>query len=148
MTATVVILIVEMVCEIIDATLLLKAQKGQHLWGFSLLKLQRPWCTMIFGTATWLAMIAIGVLRGKDEALPVNTRMVEIGGLVGGSCKINLYGNALRGAIIAWSDGAFQAWGSTYDGAGLLQFTYKTSQTHICRANVRAMSMQTSISLS
>lgn len=75
---------------------------------------------MVFGTAVWFVMIGIGVSRGKSGALPVNRVVVEIGGLGYIPCRITLYGNALRGAIITWSDGAFQAWGSNYDGAGLL----------------------------
>lgn len=116
LTATVIILIVEIILEIVDATLLIMAQKDQQVWCLPWLKVKRPWCTMLFGTGIWVAMIAIGVIRGQTEALPVNGPVVEMGGVVGGPCHVTLYGNALRGAMIAWSDGAFQAWDSAYRG--------------------------------
>ena len=111
---TMTVLVLEFAFEILDAALLIMARSDMKLWGP--LKLQRPWFTMICGISVWVTLIAIGVTRGKNTALPVPAGWIGLNGKVEGICKTALYGSGLRGATIAWSDGAFKALGSSYEG--------------------------------
>jgi hypothetical protein len=112
--ATMTILIIEFVFEMLDAALLLVANSDRRLWGP--FKLKRPWFTIVCGLGVWFAMIGIGVSRGRNAALPVPAGWVGLTGVVEGTCKTVINGAGLRGAIIGWSDGAFKALGSSYEG--------------------------------
>lgn len=111
--ATLTVLVIEFVLEILDATLLLMT--GTDAKVLKSVKLKRPWFTMFFGIGIWLALIGIGVSRGKNGALPLTEGYHVLTG-VGEPCKASLHAAGLRGAIIAWSDGAFSAFGTAYIG--------------------------------
>lgn len=115
LNATLTVLVIELVLEILDGALLLMAKTDAKL--LKSVKLKRPWFTMFFGIGVWLALIGIGVAREENGALPLNGNHVVLSGGAEATCQTVLYSAGLRGAIIAWSDGAFSSFGSVYEGS-------------------------------
>ena len=108
---TMLVLIIEIVIEIVDAIILIKADE-RTLWKD--IKKKRPWCTMIFGIGVMASFIALGVYQSTYFPLPGN--QVAIIGLAEGTCTSTLYYGGLRGSIIAWIDGLFGRFALMYYG--------------------------------
>ena len=73
--ATMTVVALEFVCEIMDAALLKTARSDTKLWGP--FKLKMPWAAVII-------VIRVGVASGRNSALPVPAGWVGLNGKVDG----------------------------------------------------------------
>ena len=113
--ATVAGISISLVLETIDVVVLAKVSSGDRWRG---VKMRRPWCTMIAGVATLFLLLLFGALYG-DMMPPGITSKVWVVRQEGADVGVYegwLGPAGLRGAIIGWSDGVFDAWGGTYSG--------------------------------
>jgi hypothetical protein len=107
-----IVLIIEIVIEVIDAMILLNVNAERKVWKD--IEKKRPWCTMVFGIGVLVAIIGLGVHQSVQFPLPGN--QVAIIGVSEGTCTSTLYYGGLRGSIIAWCDGIFGRFISLYYG--------------------------------
>ncbi|MCJ1459179.1 hypothetical protein MMC28_009556 [Mycoblastus sanguinarius] len=101
--------------ELIDICILATVHSGTRWRG---VKMRRPWFTMFSGVAVLGLMLVFGVVY--SNVLPPG--ISEKVWVVTDAGTVTVYegelGTAgLRGAMIGWNDGVFQAWGMTYFGS-------------------------------
>ena len=113
--ATVAGVSIALVLETIDIVVLARVSSG-YRWRE--VKMRRPWCTMIPGVATLFLLLIFGALCGDTLPPGITSRIwvVRQEGAGVGVYEGWLGPAGLRGAIIGWSDGVFEAWGGTYSG--------------------------------
>jgi len=70
---------------------------------------------MFSGIIVWGILIWAGF--NQTQRFPLETQSIILVGLAEAPCRSVLYPAALRGAIIAWSDGVFESLGWLYFGS-------------------------------
>jgi len=112
LSATVVVVILQLVVEVVDAVILALVN-SKTKWRE--IKMKRPWCTMFLGISIWATLVGIGVIQTMSFPLPAHA-IALMGPDYKSACRTNLYPAGLRGTIIGWCDGLFQSFGSLYLG--------------------------------
>ena len=113
--ATVAGTAISIALELIDICILATVHSGTRWRG---IKMRRPWFTIFSGVAVLGLILVFGVVYsailppGISEKVWVVT---DAGAVTVYEGKLGTAG--LRGAIIAWNDGVFQGWGTTYFGS-------------------------------
>ena len=82
------------------------------------MKMRRPWFTMFSGLAVLGLMLVFGVVYGTVLPPGISEKVWVV--TDAGTVKVyegELGTAGLRGAMIGWNDGVFQAWGNTYFGS-------------------------------
>lgn len=85
---------------------------------FRLVKLKRPWSTMILGLVALGITLFYGVQYANSLPYGITHRVlivVDAGNLMGFDGELVSAG--LRGSLIGWSDGLFSSWGKAYFGS-------------------------------
>lgn len=80
--------------------------------------MRRPWCTIIGGVAILFLLLVFGIVYGDMLPSGITSKVwvVRQEGEGVGVYEGWLGPAGLRGAIIGWCDGVFEAWGGTYSG--------------------------------
>ncbi|KAI9711921.1 MAG: hypothetical protein M1812_007075 [Candelaria pacifica] len=81
-------------------------------------QMNRPWFTMFSGLAVLLVMLIFGIIYASQLPPGITERVwvvVNIDSLTLWAGTLEPAG--LRGALIGWNDGLFEAWGNAYYGA-------------------------------
>ncbi|KAL9098058.1 MAG: hypothetical protein Q9163_006207 [Psora crenata] len=112
---TVIGISLSLLLEALDVLILALVQSGKRWRG---IKMRRPWCTMIAGLVVLGLTLVFGLVYGSmlPPGIAEKVWMVadEADGVVVYEARLGPPG--LRGALIAWNDGVFEGWGSTYFG--------------------------------
>ena len=106
--ATVIVVALQIVLEIVDVFLLVRFQ-NPTTWFH-----RRPVCTMVSGVAVWVGLTIIAGVQTKNY--PLISGVVAIIAPAQPDCRLQLNSAGLRGEIIAWSDGVFGALNTAYFG--------------------------------
>ena len=115
LSATVAGTSIAIVLELLDICVLASVHSSTRWRG---MKMRRPWFTMFSGLAVLGLMLVFGVVYstilppGISEKVWVVT---DAGNVTVYEGELGTAG--LRGAMIGWNDGVFQAWGNTYFGS-------------------------------
>ncbi|PKS05693.1 hypothetical protein jhhlp_007960 [Lomentospora prolificans] len=110
LAATVAILSLSLVAQLIDATILLFASR----------RVKRPWLSMFFGNLILLGVMGVSVYNSLRVPVDMSKGVWVFKALPGGQaqvCEANLRGPGIRGEIIGWTDGFLASWGDAYYGA-------------------------------
>jgi hypothetical protein len=105
---TVAIISVQLLLQAVDVYLL---QKYQNTGSWMRMT---PICTMAMGVTVWTALTVIAGFQSRTY--PLMSHVVAINAPQAVDCQIFLTSAGLRGEIIAWSDGVFQAFKFAYFG--------------------------------
>lgn len=109
LVATVAIISVSLVAQIADAIILVYTrQRGK-----------RPWVSMVFGNMILLGIMGASIYSALHVPVNVDRGIWVFKPLPDGEgtvCKAKLRGPAVRGEIIAWTDGFLESWGVAYNG--------------------------------
>ena len=116
--ATVGIVGVSLVLEVLDLVLLARVGGKMRVWG---VKVRRPWGCMVWG----LVVLGIVLEEGVRQAGALPEGM---GGVVWVVLdlervvvwRVPVVAAGLRGAVIGWYDGVFSGWGRGYFGQASL----------------------------
>ncbi|ORY10195.1 hypothetical protein BCR34DRAFT_355411 [Clohesyomyces aquaticus] len=117
LTGTIICLSGALVCQVVDM-ILLRCAHGRKCRG---VRMQRPWLTMFGGVIMLILLITLGVFNANRLPEGVTSKVwiyrKEPMALAGRVCQTHLTSPGLRGMIIGWTDGLFEAWGSVYEGS-------------------------------
>lgn len=101
--------------ELLDIIILASVHSGTRWRG---VKMRRPWFTMFSGIAVLGLMLVFGVVYASILPPGISQKVWVVTNAGAVSVYEGELGTAgLRGAMIGWNDGLFQAWGTTYFGS-------------------------------
>lgn len=106
---------IAIVLELLDIIILASVHSGTRWRG---VKMRRPWLTMFSGLAVLGLTLVFGVVYASILPPGISQKVWVV--TYAGTMTIyegQLGTAGLRGAMIAWNDGVFQAWGTTYFGS-------------------------------
>jgi uncharacterized integral membrane protein len=87
------------------------------------IKMKRPWFTMFSGILILVILAIFGYQHTTELPHPITeTVMVYFNDLAADAqtvCVGKIYPAGLRGAILGWTDGVFDSWGSVYYGSSV-----------------------------
>jgi hypothetical protein len=116
--ATIIIVLLSIAIEVADLIILLFVNVKTEWW---IVKLQRPWFTMIFGLVVLVLILAMGTIDAYSMPSGITEKIwLVVDAKVGNSgpfvCHGTLTPGGLRGQFLGWLDGLLQTWGTTYFG--------------------------------
>ena len=101
--------------EFVDILVLATVHSGTRWRG---IKMRRPWFTMFSGVGVLSLVLVFGIEYGTILAPGISEKVwivMDAGAVTIYEAELGTSG--LRGAMIGWNDGVFEAWGSTYFGS-------------------------------
>lgn len=114
LTGTIVVTILELICELVDVLILILVKSTRKVRGA---KLKRPWATIFFGLGVLGVTLIFSIMYATQIPQEVGRRVtvaMDVNGPI--SYQGILTNGGLRGTTISWSDGLFESWGRTYFG--------------------------------
>ncbi|KAM0323266.1 hypothetical protein ACHAQA_008857 [Verticillium albo-atrum] len=117
LTATVAVLSVSLVAQVLDAAVLLLVGNNVRWWRA---RMKRPWFTMVLGNAVLVSILILGVVSSSglpkyvDRTVWVFKYEQSVG--TASVCRGTLISAGVRGSIIGWTDGFLHSWGEAYSG--------------------------------
>jgi hypothetical protein len=106
---------ITLVIEAIDALILLLVNSKYKQWRD--VKMKRPWFTMISGIGVLIIILIVGYFNAMNLPGDITERvLVVVDERNPFLCVGTITPAGLRGAIIGWTDGIFNSWGTDYYG--------------------------------
>jgi hypothetical protein len=119
LTATVAILSLCLVLELVDGFILVSVSNHASCWRGA--RLKRPWFTMIAGNVILVVILIGGIFMAIQLPREVNkyVSVFKYEASINAStvCAGELLSPGVRGSIIGWTDGFLHSWGEAYQGS-------------------------------
>ncbi len=110
------IVIGSLIFEVVDFTFLILVNVKYRT--FRGVKLKRPWFSILFGLAAMLTIAGFSGIHSTSMPDGINEKVLVVSnGTSPFVCTGSLHPAGLRGAVLGWTDGVFESWGSLYFGS-------------------------------